>query len=174
MLQRSLLHGLIACVFVFTSLTASSAFADVDRETLVKSINITGIVGFVAPISKQPKIVVCVLGDNPILNTANAIQKKYPSISLVKETRINNISSHCQAVFIGTDETGEYGNALDALKGKPVLTISDSPDFIERGGMVMLSSQGKITFIINKGVMERAELHPDPQLLELASKVIDD
>lgn len=180
MLRCSSLYGLVACVFAFSGLTPASAFADDRVEYAVKAGNIGNIVGFVTwpggkIASKETKIEICVLGDNPILNISNIIQKKYPTISLVKEARISNVSSHCQALFIGTTESEEYDDAVNALKGKPVLTISDAPDFIERGGMVMLLSQGgKVRFVINKGAMERATLHPDTLLLESAVKVIDD
>lgn len=174
MLQRSFLHGLFACVFAFSNLTTSPAIADDEREYVVKVSLIQKIVGFVNPISKQAKIEVCVLGDNRLISLADAIHKKDQKISLVKETKLNNVSSHCNVLFIGTAEAEEYKDAIDVLKNKPVLTIGDSSDFIESGGMVMLSTQNKIRFVINKGAMGRAGLSPDPELLDLAAKVVDD
>jgi len=172
MLRRSLSHGLIACVFTLSSLTASSALADDDTGYRVKAIFISKIIGFITPISKEPKIEVCVLGDNPILDRAGSVQ----NISLVKESKLSNISSHCHALFIGAAESEEYKDVLAVLKGKPVLTFSDAPDFIERGGMVMFPQGRTIKPVINKAAIERAGLKADPLMLETKSvfEVIDD
>lgn len=176
MLQRSFLHGLFACVFVFTGFTVSSVVAEDKLEYAVKAGNIGNIVGFITWPSKQAKTEVCVLGDNPILSIADSIQKKFPSISLVKETNIGKISSHCHAVFIGVAEGDEYKDTLNILKNRPILTIGDAPDFAERGGMVMLAYQGgRIKAVINKGVVESSGLRADPLMLESSVfKVIDD
>lgn len=144
MLQRSFLHGLFACVFAFSNLTTSPAIADDEREYVVKVSLIQKIVGFVNPISKQAKIEVCVLGDNRLISLADAIHKKDQKISLVKETKLNNVSSHCNVLFIGTAEAEEYKDAIDVLKNKPVLTIGDSSDFIVLSG-VYFSGKFSIT-----------------------------
>lgn len=182
MVQRSLLHGLVACVFAFSSLTASSALADekIDRG---KAVQIVQIVKFITwpgdkAVDGQKKIEVCVLGENPIINEQSVFRiasKSSINFSLVKENNLDKVNSHCHALFIGASEGDEYKDALTVLKNKPVLTIGDAPDFAERGGMIALSIQGgKPKFIVNKDAISKATLYADPGLLEHAVDVIND
>jgi hypothetical protein len=176
MVRRSLLHSLVACVFAFSSLTISSAFADEELEYQVKTAYIGRVIKFVTwpQDKKSSKTEICVLGENPIINSLKKLSAYY-DITMVKGANLNGANSHCNALFIGAAEGEEYAGALTAFKNKPILTIGDAPDFIDNGGMIGLSIQGsKVKLTINKNAVSKAALNVDPQLLELAAKVVDD
>lgn len=78
------------------------------------------------------------------------------------------------AVFLGKSTVG-LASKLEALKGLPVLTISDMPGFASQGGMIEIKYQNeKLTFIVNRDAVARAGLYISAQLLQLGEVVESD
>jgi hypothetical protein len=81
-------------------------------------------------------------------------------------------ASHCEIVFIGASEQGKLGEVLGALRGKPVLTVSEIPGFCEHGGAINLKLiDSAIRFEINPTAGERSGLRFSSKLLSLAKVV---
>lgn|GEM_PF-4205925 len=75
----------------------------------------------------------------------------------------------CQVVFISVSQKGHLGVILKALKGKPVLTVSDMEDFTHGKGMIQLEpTQGRILIQINPGPVEKSKLKIRSQLMRIA------
>lgn len=78
----------------------------------------------------------------------------------------------CHVLFIPDGDRKQMEAALDAVARAPVLTVSDSADFIAAGGMVALKrNAGRIRFDVNLGSTRRAGLGLSSQLLKLAEEV---
>lgn len=79
----------------------------------------------------------------------------------------------CRIVFIDTSERRHLSKALHALRGEPVLTMSDSDGFSRLvGGMLCLQVvNGRITMSINLTNARAAGLDISSQLLKLAAEV---
>ena len=79
----------------------------------------------------------------------------------------------CQILFLGAPEKKFLSATLVNLGASPVLTVGESQDFIEQGGMIgFLWEDNKVHFEINLGAAERAKLKISARLLTLAKKVI--
>ncbi|MGL4188409.1 MAG: YfiR family protein [Sphaerotilus sulfidivorans] len=75
----------------------------------------------------------------------------------------------CHLLFVT-----EPGLALVALTGQPVLTVSDQPGFVQRGGMIgLLRHGGRLRFEIHLGAASQAGLKLSSDLLSLAVGVIE-
>ncbi|MFM2345491.1 MAG: hypothetical protein RL654_244 [Pseudomonadota bacterium] len=75
----------------------------------------------------------------------------------------------CHLLFVT-----EPGLALVALTGLPVLTVSDQPGFVQRGGMIgLLRHGGRLRFEIHLGAASQAGLKLSSDLLSLAVGVIE-
>ena len=75
----------------------------------------------------------------------------------------------CQLVFLGESEDSRLNADLEALNGKPVLTVSNLPRFVERGGMIQfLSKDNRIRFAVNLTSAEHAHLTLSSELLKVA------
>jgi hypothetical protein len=62
---------------------------------------------------------------------------------------------------------------IRALKGSPVLTVSETGDFLESGGMINFLMEGdKVRFEINNTAARQAKLQIRSKLLRLAKRVI--
>lgn len=78
----------------------------------------------------------------------------------------------CQVMFISSPKK-PVPELLSALNGTPVLTVGDSEQFAEQGGMVgFLLEEKKVRFVINVAAAERAKLKISARLLALAKTVI--
>jgi hypothetical protein len=79
----------------------------------------------------------------------------------------------CQILFLGAPEKKSLSATLVNLGASPVLTVGESQDFIEQGGMIgFLWEDNKVHFEINLEAAERAKLKISARLLTLAKKVI--
>lgn len=114
----------------------------------------------------------CVLGQDPFGRDLDAI--------LAGET-INGANTaavrvskpqeavNCRILFISSSEGSQLNQILVTLEGTSVLTVSDLPQFSQRGGMVQFVLDGKkVRFEVNLTPVEHAHLAMSSQLLKVA------
>jgi hypothetical protein len=78
----------------------------------------------------------------------------------------------CHILFIGASETKRLAAILTSLRGSSVLTVGDTPHFMESGGMIQFVRQDdRVSFMINVGATERAGLKVSSKLLALARAI---
>jgi len=74
-----------------------------------------------------------------------------------------------QILFIATSQKEQIDKVLSTLENKPILTISDTPGFCERGIMINFFMQGDLVkFELNPVKLESAGLKASSQLQKLA------
>ena len=79
----------------------------------------------------------------------------------------------CQVLFIGTAEKKFISGALANLKGAPILTVGESENFAQEGGMIgFFLEDNKVRFEINLTAAEHAKLKVSARLLSLAKTVL--
>ena len=79
----------------------------------------------------------------------------------------------CQVLFIGAPEKQFVFATLANLSASPVLTVGESEQFVQDGGMIgFLLEDNKVRFEINLDAAEHAKLKISARLLELAKTVI--
>ena len=79
----------------------------------------------------------------------------------------------CNLVFVSRSEEKRYARLLQALRGASVLTVGETPGFLESGGIVNLEVRdAKLHFDVNLEAAEAAHLKLSARLLALARRVI--
>jgi hypothetical protein len=74
-----------------------------------------------------------------------------------------------QILFISRSEAPRLAAVLASLRGTPVLTVSDIPDFAQRGGMIGLRLEDRrVRFDIDPAPASASGLRLSSQLLKLA------
>lgn len=82
-------------------------------------------------------------------------------------------SQGCQILFLGIADKKLVSATLAKLNGSPVLTVGESINFAQGGGMIgFLLEDNKVRFEINLEAAERAKLKISARLLALAKTVI--
>ncbi|MBC8165126.1 MAG: YfiR family protein [Bryobacteraceae bacterium] len=95
------------------------------------------------------------------------------SVEVVRLKTSENYRS-CHALFISMREARSVSGSLRDLQRAPVLTIGESADFGETGGMMsLLLVNGKIQLHINTQAVRAANLRISAQLLRLANHAQD-
>lgn len=78
----------------------------------------------------------------------------------------------CHLVFFCDSESRRLRMTLKQLRNAPLLTVSDIPEFVDRGGMIgFIVVDEHIRFRINLGAAEQAGLRISSKLLRLAVEV---
>jgi len=175
-------YAAACCLMGILTLGAGSPYAQDSEEFSVKAAYIYNFTKFVEwpgelATAHRSSIDICVVGDSDLIQTKMVFKQASTAklnISLVEESNVKNISSHCHIAFISENQSGNLGEILAALKSQPVLTVSDMDRFAERGGMIGFTLvDNKVKLTVNPKAAAAAGLRIDAQLLEIALKVID-
>jgi hypothetical protein len=117
----------------------------------------------------------CVLGQDPfgsILDSAVRGEKIAGSPLEAKRVEHPQEAMGCRVLFIGSPADSQLSATLAALGTAPVLTVSDSADFLKQGGMIQFVLDGNhVRFEINVAAAQRAGLKLSSELLKVARAV---
>lgn len=81
-------------------------------------------------------------------------------------------ASDVQMLFVSFSEAHHLKKIFDKVDTKGILTISDTPGFIQYGGTIVFVKKGnRISFEINRASEEHAGLKISSDLLQLATRV---
>jgi hypothetical protein len=127
---------------------------------------------------KNSPIVIGVLGSDPFLDTSSATNYLEDAIAgkTIEDRRIvvlhleraSDLSS-CQLLFVSPSEKNHLKEILQRLRGKHVLTVSETENFCEQGGIINFIRQpGKVRFEINPLMAEEGHLKINSRLLNVA------
>lgn len=155
----------------------SGAAEQTASEHAIKAAIIYKIAKFVswpaeAPEGNQHMLPICLPAADPIgpaleSLAGKTVQGRTIAIHVFEDPR--TLASDCAILFVSQAAVLRRPALVSNVANAPVLTIGDSADFVEIGGIVTLEiEQNRVTFAINKGASDRAGLGISAQLLQLA------
>ncbi|MGB7134131.1 MAG: YfiR family protein [Acidobacteriaceae bacterium] len=78
----------------------------------------------------------------------------------------------CSILFVGAMDRARIDGYLGAAAGKPVLTVGESPDFLDRGGMIQfVPVEEHVRFSVNLDAANRCGVGLSSELLKVAVRV---
>jgi hypothetical protein len=81
-------------------------------------------------------------------------------------------ATNCQVLFISDSEENRFSKIISALGPASILTVSETDDFIDAGGMIDLRIvDNKMRFDINNSAAKSVGLTISSKLLSLAQSV---
>ena len=118
---------------------------------------------------------ICILGRDPLGQAIDNIAAHESIDNLpVRVPRISDVTGAktCEIVYI-TDVEGErLREDMAILLGTDVLTVSDVPNFLERGGMIQfVQVANRVRFSVNLTALNRSHLVLSSELLKVAASV---
>ena len=178
--RRNAIRGRIRFAVLAASLLAgASPFGAVaeDAEAKLKVAFLFNFAKFVSwpepEFSAQPKLTICVSGENSLDDALNALKGKSAQgreVVVKRDVKLGQLSA-CHLVFICSSDSAQMAKIL-AETGKGVLTVSDIPAFIDAGGVIGLTvSDNKVAFEVNLDAAQQADLKISAQLLKVARGV---
>jgi hypothetical protein len=126
--------------------------------------------------SPQSPLVIVILGENNFESFLDEMvdgeQVNAHPIIVHQYNHIDEVKA-CHILFISKSEIKNNRQNLNILKGRNILTVSDAPDFIEKGGMIrFFTSNNKIQLQINPEAAKSENIVISSKLLRLAQIVI--
>ena len=173
-------HGLgLILLGLGLGLSASLAMAEIPEEDRVKAAVIVKLTRFVEwPTDALPEgadLNLCLFGELPVTEALLEIRDqtvRQHALKMHKRSFSDANLSACQAIFIDASEVARMGQALQAVSGRAVLTISELPDFARRGGMIELVKENNhLGFRIHQDRAKKLGFIISSQLLGLAKIV---
>ena len=117
--------------------------------------------------------VIAIIGKSPLVIPLKEIaqKKKVSGNRKIEIKLLKNIESikTCQILFISASEKKKLAEIVKKVKGKHILTISDSKGFAARGVAINFVRIGeKVKFEMNRNVITHSGFKVSSQLLKLA------
>jgi hypothetical protein len=117
-------------------------------------------------------IVIGILGNDPFGATLDSVLagKKVDARGfVVKHLKWGADIKSCNILYVSASEAPHLDDILHALKGLPILTIGQMPDFARRGGIVnFVIADDKVRFEVNVEAAKQADISISSRLLTLA------
>ncbi len=118
---------------------------------------------------------ICVLGEDPFGSALDALAARKTGgrpIRIHRFTQSETIDTRCQIVFISESKRAFLRPILQSLRQRPILTLGDTNNFAEQGGIMQFTRGDKrIGFKINLGQARQSGLEIAAPLLELATVI---
>ena len=173
--SRRVLSGTVLLLLVLASPVSQGQTVS---EAVVKAGFVYNFAKFTdwppSALSANGAVQLCLTGGDPLGAVAGAIEGRTlqgHAVAVRRGVRTDELRG-CHIVYMTDGDDRRQSDALRALRGLPVLTISDSDGFSEVGGMIGLVAVGdRIQFEVNAEVAQAAGLKISSQLLRLARTV---
>lgn len=165
------------CIALLVKTPPVSANDQMASEQAVKAAIVYKIAKFVSwpneAVAKSRGVLpICLPAGDPIGPAMDALAGKTVQGRTIEIRRFDDtaaLGSSCAILFLSDAASLQRPNVLSNVANSPVLTIGDSNDFAEIGGIVTLEIRNnRVRFEINVGASDRAGLNVSAQLLQLA------
>jgi len=177
--QASLIGtSVIAALVVFLLLfTDCSAIASSPSEEEIKAAFVYNFAKFIEwpEMSEKKLIKIGYVGDNPLSgNLALLSNRKIKELG-IEVFQINDPEEALavEVLFVPAADFNDSSEIIRAIADQPILSISDAPGFVKKGGVIGLKIAGnRLRFDVNLKLANRKGLKISSQLLSLAMEVI--
>jgi hypothetical protein len=165
-------------IVILTWLPSAIAADTAASEYSVKAAIIYKIAKFVAwPedafSSRNDPLPVCLPNADPMGPAMDALAGKIVwgrPIAVRRLEDISTVEADCKILFLSQASADSQMKIVSNVANAPILTIGESRDFINLGGIVTLEIENsRVQFAINVAASERAGLNISAQLLQLAN-----
>lgn len=118
----------------------------------------------------------CILNDKSFVGQLNQIVG-HRQISghpvLVVSVQDGQQSRVCQELFVGASQSTETVRIIDSLRTSSVLTVGETDEFVEKGGIISFVMQGgHVQFQVNQKAATNSHLRLSSQLLSVAKDIV--
>jgi hypothetical protein len=167
----------LICATLALPCRAQTANSSDSSEYLIKAgfiYNFAKLMQWPTSAFPQPDspIVIGILGNDPFGATLDSVLagKKVDARGfVVKHLKWGADIKSCNILYVSASEAPHLDEILHAVKGLPVLTIGQMPEFARRGGIVnFVIEDDKVRFEVNVEAAKQAEISISSRLLTLA------
>jgi hypothetical protein len=167
---------LIFGVVCFVLLATNTNAAEKASEYEVKAAYLYNFAKFVQwPEDGGASFDICILGTDPFGGALGAIvegESLRGRRVVIRATDRSAAVTDCNMVFVAASERSRITQIVESLEQRPVLTVSDIPQFAEKGGVIgFVNKGGRVRFEVNLTAAQEAKLVVGSGLLSVAAKI---
>jgi YfiR/HmsC-like len=121
-------------------------------------------------------IVLCIAAESRYAESLKKIVagERIDNRALVVQLVQRSAEAGCHILFIGATALDRLDSLLSAAAGRPTLTVSDLPGFLDRGGMInLLVIDNRVRFAVDLRPVQRSGISLSSELLKVAVRVRD-
>jgi hypothetical protein len=172
--------GLVAALLGFAPMAPALAQEpDSASDSALKAAFLFNFAKFTEwpPLPPDQPFALCVVGDQRIADSlAKIVRGKTIGDRGLHVPDTRGLSPEgCHMLFVSHSEGRALKGTVDALKARPILTVSDGKGFAQSGGIVeLVIERDQMRFIVNPKAAARAGLKLSSRLLGLARIVEED
>lgn len=119
---------------------------------------------------------VCILGRDPfgdmLEKTFQGRTEQDRSFEVHRGDTLRRLPT-CQIIFLAFDDPLARRAILSELRGKPVLTVGDTPEFLREGGVIRFQVEDRVRLSINLDQARAASLAIQTRMLEVSQEVVE-
>ena len=177
-LIRCFFASMLGVILIFFPFGAKDARAESFTCEQIKAAMLIKFTDFIAwpetAFEKTPgNFVIGILGDPRIFNLLSPLSGKKiqgRSLNVIRLEEWNPPGQTIQMLYMDSDAVEKWEKEIRADDRRGILTVSDSPGFLETGGMLRFTTKpsGQIGFAVNRTVQQRSKLVFSAALLRLA------
>jgi len=168
--------ALIGAVTLACAVAALPGQAQVATAPELKAAFLLNFVKFTTwPLSVAPDradLTMCVVGDSRVVIALDDVTRgrRIDSRGIVVVTLADlDDVRRCHLLYASGLRAEQEQSLINATRGRPILTASDSSTFVKRGGVAAFhTAGGRMKFSVNPSAAERAQLQISSKLLSLA------
>jgi len=173
--------GLLGALTLAGVLAVAPAYAQVATAPELKAAFLLNFVKFTNwPASVTPDggaLTMCVVGDGRVVIALEEVTRnqRIDSRAIVVVALIyQDDVQRCHLLYASGLRADREQSLIEATRGRPILTASDSASFMKRGGVAAFHvADGRMQFSVNPSAAERSHLRISSKLLSLAVIVKD-
>jgi hypothetical protein len=170
-----------AILIIFSLIGVSlNAQSDISREYQVKAVfiyNFSHFIEWKSDLFNDPlaPFVIGIFGDDPFGKYLDeTVQGEKINGHPIKIYHFKNIKEihNCQILYINPSDSKLLKDCIFYTNGKKILSVSDSPDFANDGGIIQfIIKENKTRLLINLAAVKASGLNVSSKLLRLAKTI---
>jgi hypothetical protein len=177
---RQILRWFVALLTVLWSGLATPAQDAKFTEADVKAAFLFNVAKFIewpkdAFANEESPIEFGIYGDDDFVATLRTLlqgKKAHGRGFLIRKVANPQEAKTTHMLFFRESESRKLGQVLDTIRRLPILTVGETDDFLDSGGMLNLFFEDKqLRFAVNPGPAETAKLTISSQLMRLAKQI---
>lgn len=123
------------------------------------------------------KVVIGLLGKDDFGKRLDVLadkEVKDRKIGVVRFARPEDVRD-CHLLFVSRSLGAETAAALKPIRGRPILTVGEGPEFLSQGGIIgLVVRENKVKFEVDARAAQASGLKVSSRLLDLAVRVVKD
>lgn len=166
----------IILTFCFLLKASGDCCAQKFSKHEIKAAYVHNFIKFVQWPAEKTQLVLGIVGRNEFTSVLKAKLMnqsigKY-SLKIIHFSETNNVNS-CDVLYMANDAEIDCKAILSGLKNKSILSIGESEEFFNYGGIINLQERegGSFVFLINNSIALEEKIVISSKLLKLAFKI---